>query len=289
MISIPIFPVFLDAVDTDIAALKSGKAATNHTHTEYAPITHEHSGYASATHEHAGYASVDHTHSNYSAVGHTHTEFAPVSHSHELSAITGLLDLLLTDSTGNVKTTLTGDVLSKIKALSVGMYTAYSMGGSSSGNTNVPNATESWRYLIHKTGAIFGWVLAFGTSGSIYTNYLDNGTWRGWKALWDANPDPLWAPSNGTSGYYMTAGHTVTPTKKLSECRNGWILVWSDYNSDATTTQDYDFTCSVIPKIHPNGGAWAGHSWLFDLPLGMQSSSPYTTKTRKNEMAVRIR
>lgn len=219
-----------------------------------------------------GKADADHDHDDaYSAVNHTHA----------LDGVVGLLDLLLTDSDGNVKENITGDFLAVVKAKPIGVYTFYTMGGSTSENTNMPKTSESWRYLVHKTGTNFGWVLAFGSSGSIYSNYLDNGTWKGWKAIYDATPTPLWAPSNGTGGYYMTSGHTVTPSKKLSECRNGWILMWSDYNTDESITQDYDWHCSVIPKIRPNGENWAGHSWLFDIPIGMQSASPYTTETRK--------
>ena len=290
---------------SDVTGLQTaldGKAASGHTHnyaaadhnhdTAYAAKSHTHS-YAAPSHTHAqsdvtgletalaGKANSDHSHPDYALSGHTHTGFAPESHNHGISAITGLLDLLMTASDGNVKQTITGDVLSVIKSWGVGVYTAYSSGGSTSSNSNMPKTSESWRYLIHKTGANFGWVLAFGSSGSIYSNYLDSGNWKGWKAIWDATPSPLWAPSNGTGGYYMTAGHTVTPSKKLSECRNGWILVWSDYNTDEGSTGDYDFTCSVIPKIRPSGDKWAGHSWLFDLPIGMQQVSPYTTETRR--------
>lgn len=206
---------------------------------------------------------------------------ASADHSHGLAAITGLLDILLTAEDGNVKESMqTGDLLANIKAKDVGMHTYYAMGGTSD-CTNIPNTKESWRCLVHKTGALFGWVLAFGSNGSIYTNYLDNGTWKGWKAIYDANPSPLWAPSNGTGGYYMTAGHTVTPTKKLSECRNGWLLLWSDYNPDEGKTQDYDWSCTVIPKIRPSGEKWQGHSWLCDIPMGMQQASPYTNEVRR--------
>lgn len=70
-------------------------------------------------------------------------------------------------------------------------------------------------------------------------------------------------------------------TTRCSECINGWLLLWSDYNTDEASTGDYDWHCSIIPKIHPNGGKWAGHSWLFDIPAGMQNVSPYTTETRR--------
>lgn len=57
--------------------------------------------------------------------------------------------------------------------------------------------------------------------------------------------------------YYMTAGHVVTPTKKLSECPNGWTLIWSFYDAGAKN-QDFNFV--NIPKefaqLHPGAGFW---------------------------------
>lgn len=50
---------------TGLTAALNGKAASNHTHTEYAASSHTHSNYASSTHTHSTYASSSHTHSNY--------------------------------------------------------------------------------------------------------------------------------------------------------------------------------------------------------------------------------
>lgn len=194
-------------IEQSISDLETNKANSNHTHsyndlenTPTIPTIPE---------------SLPANDGNADTVDNKHaSDFAEADHTHAVSAITGLLDLLMTAADGNVKHTITDDVLITIKGWSVGMYTAYSVGGTNTTATNAPTTLESWRYIIHKTGANFGWVLAFGSSGSIYSNYLDNGTWKGWKAIWDATPKPLWSPSNGTGGYYMTAGHTVTPTKK---------------------------------------------------------------------------
>lgn len=190
------------------------------------------------------------------------TDFAPATHTHPMSAVVGLLDVLLTDSEGGVNyNTSSGDMLNVIKGWNKGIFTAYFAGGAN-GCTNTPKTSESWRCMVHKTGALFGWVLAFGTSGSVFTNYLDNGTWRGWKALFDVNPAPLW----GTNGYYMTAGHTVTPTKKLSECQHGWVLIWSDFDKTTATANDKDFCTTVIPKVTPAGATWSNKLFYCDLP-----------------------
>ncbi|EMF0415768.1 hypothetical protein I4L69_001649 [Enterococcus faecium] len=37
---------------------------------------------------------------------------------------------------------------------------------------------------------------------------------------------------------YMHSTHTVTPTKPISKCRNGWILMWSKYESGTQTFAD---------------------------------------------------
>lgn len=63
----------LDAIDSNIASLQSGKANTNHTHSNYALTTHTHSNYADKTH----------THSEYAAKNHTHNEYAPLNHTHD--------------------------------------------------------------------------------------------------------------------------------------------------------------------------------------------------------------
>lgn len=185
----------------------------------------------------------------------------------------------LTNETGDVYVSWTGqDVVAKICALNPGMYTAYSRGGSAAATVNAPNGTEGFRYLIHKTGentTNYGWAMAFGTSGSVYAGYYDSGTWRGWRALYKAIPDILW---NGAS--YMKAEQTVTPSKKLSECNHGWMLLWSDYDDDTKTANDADIVTTMIPKWHPSGSVWSGQMFLCDIPryYGSDTSNVDTEK-----------
>lgn len=193
---------------------------------------------------------------------------AASSHTHELSAVVGLLNLLLTDANGKQKTTITGNVLTTIANLSVGVHTAYSGGGTNATATNAPNTIESWRYLIHKNYAAYGWVLAFGSEGSFFINYLDNGTWRGWKPIWDNNPAPLWS-----GAVFMNSNQTVTPSKKLNECKNGWILLWSDYDTANGGATNGDVVASYVPKRCYDGGNWGGHSWLVDIPAEASASA----------------
>ena len=77
-----------------------------------------------------------------------------------------------------------------------------------------------------------------------------------------ANPNTiLW-----TGVLFMNANHTITPTKKLSDCQNGWILLWSDYDEDGKAAQDADFVTTMIPKKKPNGGTWDGKTFHCDVP-----------------------
>ena len=189
------------------------------------------------------------------------------NHNHNSAYIAKSLQMTADD--GDVEVSWTNqDVVAKIKALGSGMTTAYA----SIGTTNNPNSIESFRFMVHKTGsAKYGWVMAFGGRGSVYTGYVDNGTWRDWKAIFEASPAPLW-----TGAAYMSSPNstpqTVTPSKKLSECRNGWLLLWSDYDKDTKTANDSDFVTTMIPKKNPTGGNWGGKAFYCDIPRYMGSN-----------------
>lgn len=182
------------------------------------------------------------------------------SHNHNSAYISK--DLQMTADNGDISISFSGkNVVNEFKALGSGMYTAYSPVGC----TNNPNSGESFRFMIHKTGtANYGWVMAYGAKGSVYTGYIDNGNWQGWKAIWEYAPAPLWS-GGANGGYYMTAGHTVTPTKKLSECRNGWALLWSDYDVGGQANNT-DFYMSYIYKRAYTGQVWGGGQWYCDIP-----------------------
>lgn len=186
---------------------------------------------------------------------------ASTSHNHNSAYIAKSLQMTADD--GDVEVSWTNqDVVAKIKALGSGMTTAYA----SIGTTNNPNSIESFRFMVHKTGsAKYGWVMAFGGRGSVYTGYVDNGTWRDWKAIFEASPAPLWKGAMYMSSPDSTP-QTVTPSKKLSECRNGWLLLWSDYDKDTKKANDSDFVTTMIPKRNPTGGNWGGKAFYCDIP-----------------------
>lgn len=243
----------LDAIEADIQALETGKADANHTHT--------------------GYAAANHTHSDYAAKNHTHTGYAPASHNHNSAYIAKALQMVADD--GDVEytfsTSANPDLLAKIAAMPIGMHTAYSQ----SGVANNPKTVEAWRMLIHKTSATNIWVIAFGSSGSIYTNYRDNTGWKGWRAIYDVGSPVLWSGK-----HYPNANHTITPSKKLSECRNGWMLLWCDYDPDTSTVNDADFATTMIPKCRYDGDAWNGKNFLCDVPRFYGSATDTSLEKR---------
>src|SRR5690606_6507254 len=65
------------------------------------------------------------------------------------------------------------------------------------------------------------------------------------KPIFTSDNETLWAGS----AIYMQDGHVVTPSKKLSQCPNGWVLIWSIYQNGATAEQNFNFT--YIPKAYP--------------------------------------
>ncbi len=64
---------YVKGVTSAIQTQLNGKAASGHTHSEYAAAGHTHSGYAVSGHTHSNYAATGHSHSEYAVTGHTHS------------------------------------------------------------------------------------------------------------------------------------------------------------------------------------------------------------------------
>ena len=272
------------------------KAAANHIHSNYAAVSHTHDDKADSTHTHSEYATVtalngkanaSHTHSEYAAVSHTHddkansdhthSEYATVTalnskaaseHTHTADSIIEMAEALFgTNSGGGVEYSYGSgsgkNVLTEIANMPQGLHTIYAI----SGTTGNPRTTESFRYLIHKTSGTIGWVLAWDATGSLFTNYqYGAGVFKGWKCLYEAtNKMILWS---GTA--YMQSlnsnPQTITPSKPLSQCRTGWMLLWSDYDPNTNTANDTDFCTTFIPKFTPSGGTWGGKCFYCSIP-----------------------
>lgn len=243
----------LDTIEADIQALETGKANSNHTH--------------------SGYAAANHMHSDYAAKNHTHSGYASSTHKHDSDYIAKALQMVGDD--GGVQYEYNKadnlDLLVKIAAMSVGMHTAYSQ----SGVTNNPKTNEAWRMLIHKTSTTNIWVMAFGSAGSVYTNYKDSNGWKGWRAIYNVGSPVLWSGK-----LYPNANHTITPSKKLSECKTGWMLLWCDYDPDTSTVNDADFATTMIPKCRYDGDSWNGKNFLCDIPRYYGSATDTSLEKR---------
>lgn len=166
----------------------------------------------------------------------------------------------LTSDAGGVKvsvSTTTGDLLEELLKKGAGVHTFYAI----SNSKNMPPSNKSIRGLAHFTSADIGWVWAIDYANNFFTNYYDAGSWKGWKTIVS---DKDTSPTLWTGAIFLQGGHTVKPTKKLSDCRNGWVLVWSDYDPSPTAqANNYDVVYSFIPK---NSAFISGHQNMFIVP-----------------------
>lgn len=180
----------------------------------------------------------------------------------------------LTAESGGVKLSLTAttdNVLTKFENLGVGVHTIYS----ASGVQGAP-VTGACRYLGHLTGSGNGWLVAYVANGSVYSNYLVGGTWKGWKVLYDANPSALW-----TGASFMNDTASITPSKKLSECAHGWLLLWSDYDDATGTANTFDNVTTMVPKLNGVENDWNGSSLLCMLPTDVTTAGVATTCVKR--------
>jgi hypothetical protein len=163
----------------------------------------------------------------------------------------------ITADNGGVKLDIasSGDLLQAVLDAGVGLHTFYAAGGAK----NLPPDGISVRGFAHVTSSNFGYILTIDYRNQVHTNYI-NGQygWLGWQELTSTKQDTLW-----TGASYMHENQIITPTKKLSECRNGWILEWSDY-VPGTGAKDYDYFYSYVPKWVVKG-LWV----YFDMPTFM--------------------
>ena len=286
----------LESALSGLEDLIDGKADSSHTHSNYAASSHNHTvaqitgtlpltkGGTGATTAAAALANLGVTATadelNYmdGVTSNVQTQLdgkAASGHNHNTAYIAKALQFV--NDNGGVEYSYGADsgknLLTEIAAMGQGLHTFYSAGG----NGGNPKTTESWRGLVHKTAAAYGWVIAFGTSGSCYTNYLDNGTYEDWRCVVDAVPERLWSGS-----IYVANGDTqnVVPSKPLSKCRNGWMLLWSDYNADTSTANNSDGCVTIIPKRNYLGSNWSGQSFIAVVPYNISDSADDITSKR---------
>jgi len=61
----------------------------------------------------------------------------------------------------------------------------------------------------------------------------------------------------------MSGSQSITPSLKLNECLNGWLLNWSGYNPDTKTVGNGQMSYTLIPKSHIGYGAAGIANFIF--------------------------
>lgn len=86
----------------------------------------------------------------------------------------------------------------------------------------------------------------------------------------------LWLGANT-----MGADQAITPSKKLSECANGWLLVFSDYDTANNAGYNSEFVYKYVPKrIHADFSVNSALSF-FEIPTVMNDSGAYTMTVKR--------
>lgn len=171
----------------------------------------------------------------------------------------------ITDDTGGVKISIedtAGDILAALKEAGKGFHTFYAV----SGSKNLPTS-KSVRGHAHITSVnpSFGYVMAMDYNGTTSVNYIDNDVWIGWQQLVSNKDtqDELWG-----GVMYPTENQNITPTKKLSDCRTGWLLVWSDMDA-GIGPNNFNWSTTFVPKTFTE---WGGTNFMAAVPSYIASN-----------------
>lgn len=76
-----------------------------------------------------------------------------------------------------------------------------------------------------------------------------------------------------TEGVFPDANAEIVPTKKLSECHNGWLLTFSGYNDVDGWARNTFVHTVMIPKLCYTGENWNGASIMEIFPYAYNSSN----------------
>ncbi|WP_157456222.1 BppU family phage baseplate upper protein [Carnobacterium maltaromaticum] len=95
------------------------------------------------------------------------------------------------------------------------------------------------------------------------------------RTKWNAKQDVSTLSKNEvlwTGGLMMASAHTVTPSKALNQCENGWVLKWNKYVSGTGTTT----THACLTYIPKNSGLLG--TIAFPVALMQNYTTPVITK-----------
>lgn len=142
----------------------------------------------------------------------------------------------------------------------------------------IPNQPATYGIMIHNTqatgsGSDFNVMWYTQASGAIYRKSGNGNNNPGWTKISVTSRGSLWS-----GAWFMHDTHIITPSRKLSDCLNGWMLQWSGYTS--STARDYDITYTFIPKNHPSLSSNGGIHQIVGQPNhGYKSKYLYVTNT----------
>ncbi|WP_204123112.1 phage tail protein [Lacticaseibacillus mingshuiensis] len=144
------------------------------------------------------------------------------------------------------------------RSVTKGAIMGSTVAGSYTGNTTIDNAG---RLIARSDFAGGGWselsVDPVSSSFKATNSYGQIGELGAWDLMALNNSGRvLWQ-----GGMWMLDGQSITPSKPLSECHNGWKLLWSRYTNGATS--DAQFATSQVPKYFAD--MYSGKSMDFSL------------------------
>lgn len=189
-----------------------------------------------------------------------------------------LQQVQVTANGGGAKYSLTAgqNILDYFKTLPAGVHTLYAP----SGTLGLPVSGFAFRFIGHLTVSrgetSIGWLMAYKSDGKIYANYLDTGTWKGWKEI--TNSTQITADNGGaqievtdTSSVltaFVNAGigfHTMySATGATDTPVNGAFRYFGHITGETT---GYIFAMSSAGSVYSNyrnGGVWQGWKVLFE-------------------------
>ncbi len=157
---------------------------------------------------------------------------------------------IITSDTGSDKLTIVNTFGTEILGKGIGFHTLYVP----STITGLPVDGKVWRGFSSFTSTTKGYVFVVSEDGDVYTINYNNG-WGVWKALYQHNKKMLYTSSTGN---VLAASGTITPVKALSNCANGWVLHFNNFQYH-------------LPKVRYNGSNWNGEYVLIEIPYDMSA------------------
>ncbi|MBT2722321.1 hypothetical protein [Bacillus sp. ISL-46] len=85
------------------------------------------------------------------------------------------------------------------------------------------------------------------------------------ERTYERNQAVLWSGAS-----YVGVGQTITPTKKLSNCRNGWLLIWSDYDPGVGAN---NWGIASTPIFKASAALFNGAENTFDVSNSLTTST----------------